>query len=223
MPYAEITGWGKALPPAVLTNDDIATVVDTSDEWITTRSGIKETTNQSRGNVGHGDDRCPSGPRRSGPRAPGRRPHRSGHLQSRIPCCPNAASIVQKNIGATRAAAFDLNAACTGWVYSLVVGHEHDSGRNQPHGARHRSRETPLLHRLLRSFDLCSLRRRCRSRGSGSERRADGTPGLRPRHGWNGRRPAGRARVWAPPEHRGSTLQRGWVSTWTAGRSSGER
>ncbi|EDK25933.1 3-oxoacyl-(acyl carrier protein) synthase, partial [Vibrionales bacterium SWAT-3] len=35
--YAEITGWGKCLPPAVLSNDDLSTFIDTSDEWIRTR------------------------------------------------------------------------------------------------------------------------------------------------------------------------------------------
>ena len=40
--YAAITGWGKCVPPAILTNDEIATVIDTSDEWIRTRSGIRE-------------------------------------------------------------------------------------------------------------------------------------------------------------------------------------
>jgi len=39
---AIITGWGKCVPPAVLTNADLETVADTSDEWITTRTGIKE-------------------------------------------------------------------------------------------------------------------------------------------------------------------------------------
>ena len=40
--YAAITGWGKCLPPAILTNDQIASVIDTSDEWIRSRSGICE-------------------------------------------------------------------------------------------------------------------------------------------------------------------------------------
>ena len=39
---AIITGWGKCVPPAVLTNSDLETVTDTSDDWITTRTGIKE-------------------------------------------------------------------------------------------------------------------------------------------------------------------------------------
>lgn len=41
MTYATITGWGKCLPPASLTNDDLGTIMDTSDEWIYPRTGIK--------------------------------------------------------------------------------------------------------------------------------------------------------------------------------------
>ncbi len=40
--YAAITGWGKCMPPAVLTNDDLSTFLETNDEWITTRTGMKE-------------------------------------------------------------------------------------------------------------------------------------------------------------------------------------
>ena len=42
MKFAEITGWGKCVPPAVMTNNDLATFLDTSDEWIRTRTGIEE-------------------------------------------------------------------------------------------------------------------------------------------------------------------------------------
>ena len=42
MTYAAITGWGEGLPDAVLSNHDIATFLDTSDEWITSRTGMKE-------------------------------------------------------------------------------------------------------------------------------------------------------------------------------------
>jgi len=42
MTYAAITGWGKCLPPAVLTNADLSTFLDTSDEWIVSRTGMKE-------------------------------------------------------------------------------------------------------------------------------------------------------------------------------------
>ena len=40
MTYAAITGWGKCLPPAVLSNHDLSTILDTSDEWIVSRTGI---------------------------------------------------------------------------------------------------------------------------------------------------------------------------------------
>lgn len=39
--FAEITGWGKCLPPAVLSNQDLSTFLDTSDEWIRSRTGIE--------------------------------------------------------------------------------------------------------------------------------------------------------------------------------------
>src|SRR5688500_14776112 len=42
MANAAITGWGKCLPPAVLTNDDLASILATDDEWIRTRTGIHE-------------------------------------------------------------------------------------------------------------------------------------------------------------------------------------
>ena len=42
MRYAQITGWGKYAPPLLMTNDDMAKVVDTSDEWIYSRSGIRQ-------------------------------------------------------------------------------------------------------------------------------------------------------------------------------------
>src|ERR1700677_5307509 len=40
--YAAIVGWGKCLPPSILTNRDLATFLPTDDEWITTRTGMKE-------------------------------------------------------------------------------------------------------------------------------------------------------------------------------------
>ena len=42
MPYAHITGWGVAIPEKILTNEDIAEIVDTNDEWIRSRTGIEE-------------------------------------------------------------------------------------------------------------------------------------------------------------------------------------
>lgn len=42
MKFAAITGWGKCLPPGVLSNQDLAALMETSDEWIVSRTGIRE-------------------------------------------------------------------------------------------------------------------------------------------------------------------------------------
>jgi 3-oxoacyl-[acyl-carrier-protein] synthase III len=42
MTYASIIGWGKCLPPGILTNEDLSTLLETNDEWITTLTGIKQ-------------------------------------------------------------------------------------------------------------------------------------------------------------------------------------
>ena len=42
MTYAAITGWGKCMPPSVLTNADLASLMETDDAWITSRTGIRE-------------------------------------------------------------------------------------------------------------------------------------------------------------------------------------
>jgi 3-oxoacyl-[acyl-carrier-protein] synthase-3 len=42
MTYAAITGWGKCMPPSILSNADLASLMETDDEWITSRTGIKE-------------------------------------------------------------------------------------------------------------------------------------------------------------------------------------
>ncbi|MBK6336937.1 MAG: ketoacyl-ACP synthase III [Betaproteobacteria bacterium] len=118
MTYAAITGWGKCMPPAVLSNADLATFMDTDDEWISTRTGIRER----------------------------RVSHVSGvdlsHVASvRALACaglaatdldlivygscsndeqiPNTASGLQYKLGATHAAAMDVNTACTSFLYSL--------------------------------------------------------------------------------------------------------
>lgn len=41
MKHAAITGWGKCLPPAILTNQDLSTFLPTDDAWITSRTGMK--------------------------------------------------------------------------------------------------------------------------------------------------------------------------------------
>ncbi len=120
MRQATITGWGKALPPAVLSNADLETFMDTSDEWISTRSGIKE---RRMADVETSDMAVLAGKRAL---AAAGRAAADVDLIVLATCSPDtlipsAAAAVQAKLGATRAAAFDLNAACSGFVYSLVV------------------------------------------------------------------------------------------------------
>ena len=120
MPFANITGWGKCLPPAVLSNDDLASFLDTSDEWITARTGIKERriSHVSTANLG-------SLAARRALAAAGLAASELDLVILATACpdtlIPNAGSLVQDQIGAVNAAVFDLNAACTGVVYGLSV------------------------------------------------------------------------------------------------------
>ena len=120
MPNAMITGWGKCVPPAVLTNSDLETVTDTSDEWITTRTGIKER------RISHVEvsDLSAVAARRA-LAAAGLEPT-DIDLIVMATCSPDrlipaAGTMVQAKIGATNAAAMDLNAACSGFLFGLAT------------------------------------------------------------------------------------------------------
>ena len=120
MTYATITGWGKCLPPASLTNDDLGTIMDTSDEWIYPRTGIKAR------RVSHVSTQALAtlAARRALACAGLDAAALDGIiLATATPgtLVPNGASAVQQALGAHKAAVFDLNAACTGFVYALSV------------------------------------------------------------------------------------------------------
>ena len=120
MKYAAITGWGACMPPAILTNEDLSTFLETSDEWIVSRTGMKErrvshvaaielsTVAASRALACAGLD--------------------AGDVDliiyggvSNEELCPNSSSGVQLALGATRAASIDLNTACTSFCYGLAT------------------------------------------------------------------------------------------------------
>jgi 3-oxoacyl-[acyl-carrier-protein] synthase-3 len=118
--YANITGWGKCMPPAVMTNDDIATVLDTTDEWIKSRTGISER-------------RVSHVPVSDLAAVAGHRALACAGLEAEevdlliVATCtpdtviPSAAAHVQKKMGASNAAVMDLNAGCSGFIYSMAV------------------------------------------------------------------------------------------------------
>lgn len=121
MRNAEITGWGKCMPPNVLSNHDLEQLVDTSDEWITTRTGIKE---RRISHVEASDLAAVAGQRAL---AAAGKTVEDVDLILVATCSgdsiiPSTASVVQKKLEAWNAAAMDLNAACSGFVYGLVVG-----------------------------------------------------------------------------------------------------
>jgi 3-oxoacyl-[acyl-carrier-protein] synthase-3 len=120
--YARITGWGKYVPERVLTNADLEKMVDTSDEWIRTRTGIRE-----RRIAGPGETCC-SMSLSSARQALAVAQLSPADLELIIVATstpdyfvPAVASMVQDQLGAKKAAAFSLQAGCTGWVYSLVT------------------------------------------------------------------------------------------------------
>ncbi|MEW7864879.1 ketoacyl-ACP synthase III [Aeromonas diversa] len=120
MTYASITGWGKCLPPAVLTNDDLGTIMDTSDEWIYPRTGIKA---RRVSHVSQSELATLAARRALACAGLEATELDAIILATATPgtLVPNSASSVQQALGAHRAAVFDLNAACTGFVYSLSV------------------------------------------------------------------------------------------------------
>lgn len=120
--YAAITGWGMAVPEQVLTNADLERMVSTSDEWIQTRTGIRE-----RRIVGPGESTSTLSAE-AGRRAIERAGLAPGQIDLIIlaTCTPDrpfpaTACTVQANLGIPRAAAFDVAAACSGFVYGLSV------------------------------------------------------------------------------------------------------
>ncbi|MEE9581347.1 MAG: beta-ketoacyl-ACP synthase III [Acidimicrobiia bacterium] len=115
---AIITGWGKCLPPAVLSNSDLETVTDTSDEWITTRTGIKER------RISHVETSDLSAVAAQRAMASAGVTAEDLDLILVATCSPDrlipsAATMVQAKIGASNAAGMDLNAACSGFVFAL--------------------------------------------------------------------------------------------------------
>ncbi|PMM26128.1 ketoacyl-ACP synthase III [Vibrio lentus] len=116
--YAEITGWGKCLPPAVLSNDDLSTFIDTSDEWIRTRTGIENR------RISHVNTSELATVAAKHAMACAGLTAEDIDLVIIATCSPdslipNTASKVQQNLGIKSAAAFDLNAACTGFIYGV--------------------------------------------------------------------------------------------------------
>jgi 3-oxoacyl-[acyl-carrier-protein] synthase-3 len=113
-----ITGWGTALPDKVVTNDDLAATMDTSDEWITERTGIRE-----RRVGGTTSELATEAGRVALARAGVERTDIDlVILATTTPdqTVPGTSPTVEKNLG-LRCGAIDINAACSGFVYGLAL------------------------------------------------------------------------------------------------------
>ena len=123
--HARIVGWGKALPARTLTNKELERMVDTTDEWIRTRTGIRE-----RRIAGPGETTLSlaAGAAREAIQVAGVPPAEIdlvivSTFTPEFGGMPSTASMLQDAIGASNAGAFDLNAACSGFVYGLALAH----------------------------------------------------------------------------------------------------
>lgn len=120
--YAHITGWGTAIPERVLTNADLEKIVDTSDEWIVSRTGIRER------RIASDEQTSASLATEAALEAlqvAGLKPTDIDLIivstSSPEHTFPATACLVQDRIGANRAGAFDLSAACSGFIFGLNI------------------------------------------------------------------------------------------------------
>jgi 3-oxoacyl-[acyl-carrier-protein] synthase-3 len=121
MEHVTIVGTGRYLPENTMRNDDLANLVDTSDAWIISRTGIRER------RISNGDTTSDMA-YEAGLRAVKSAGMTAGEIDLIIcatitPDCfmPSVACMVQGRMGAKKAAAFDVSAACTGFVYAVVT------------------------------------------------------------------------------------------------------
>jgi len=129
-PYSRIIGIGRALPRRVLTNEDLCQIVDTSDEWIRSRTGISE-----RHIVSDGESTATLAVEAAGDAL--RRAAIDPAVVDLVIVAtstpdfavfPSTACLVQDQLGLARAAAFDLSAACSGFVYALITASQFIAG-----------------------------------------------------------------------------------------------
>ncbi len=121
--YAHIVGWGKYLPEKIVTNSEISAWMDTSDDWIKSRTGINErrfaADHESTATMAIAASQLALDRARLAPSAV------DLIIVSTLSpehIFPSTACIVQDALGAKKAGAFDLSAACSGFIYALAMG-----------------------------------------------------------------------------------------------------
>lgn len=121
MKSAKIVGLGKYLPPKILTNADLEKIVDTSDEWITERTGIKTR------HIVEGGVPASQLAYHASKQALGRAGLQPKDVELIIVAtitsdmlCPSTACHLQSHLNAKNAACFDISAACSGFIFGLT-------------------------------------------------------------------------------------------------------
>src|SRR5947208_1545599 len=125
-----ITSVGSYVPEKILTNADLEKMVDTSDEWITSRTGIRQR------RIAASDEFTSDMAAKAALRAMARGRISPEQIELIIVATitpdmpfPATACLVQQQIGAYRAAAFDIEAACSGFIYALEIGQQFITSR----------------------------------------------------------------------------------------------
>jgi 3-oxoacyl-[acyl-carrier-protein] synthase-3 len=120
-----VAGVGSYVPEKILTNADLEKMVDTTDEWITTRTGIKQRRIAAAGEYTSdlATKAAQAAMKKAGVTADQIDLIIVATITPDMPF-PSTACLVQKKIGAKRAAAFDLEAACSGFIYGLEIGQQ---------------------------------------------------------------------------------------------------
>ena len=118
MTYAALTGWGKCLPPAILTNADLSTFLPTDDAWITSRTGMKERRISHVSGIEMSYVAASRALACAGVKAEDLDfiIYGSCSFDEHV---PNSASGLQIKLGAHKAAAMDVNTACTSFLYGM--------------------------------------------------------------------------------------------------------
>lgn len=122
MPNSHIIGTGSVVPQSILSNADLEKVVETSDEWITRRTGIKERRISSK-NANESTTDLGTRAAQSAMEMAGVTPDQIDTIMVGTVTAdhlfPSAACMIQKELGANNAAAFDISAGCSGFIYGL--------------------------------------------------------------------------------------------------------
>ncbi|MAU09345.1 MAG: 3-oxoacyl-ACP synthase [Anaerolineaceae bacterium] len=118
--YAHITGWGMAVPETVMTNDDLAAIVETNDEWIRSRTGIRErriaNERESSATLGY---KAATAALEVADVLPMDIDLIVVATSTSEHVFPSTANRIQDWLGASKSGAFDLAAACAGFVYAV--------------------------------------------------------------------------------------------------------